>query len=78
MKSIKQIEHDPRVYEVERVAAYDPVEAANWPDCHTPKYFLHLADGYVFDDDYTSVNGADTVRELNDLLKIVIPDPGVR
>jgi hypothetical protein len=55
MKSIKQIEQDPRVYSVERVTDSDS------------KYFLWLVDGYVFCDG-TTMAPASTVKELNELL----------
>ena len=67
MKTIKQIEQDPRVYEVQRNPYYDPEDAISWPDNHDPKYFLWLNDGYVFNDD-SHVSGADTVKRLNELL----------
>jgi hypothetical protein len=67
MKTIKQIKADPRVYLLELNPNYDPEEAKYWPDSHEPKYFLHLNDGWVFNDD-THYNGADTVKELNELL----------
>jgi hypothetical protein len=55
MKSIKQIEQDPRVYSVERVTDSDS------------KYFLWLEDGYMFCDG-TAMAPASTVKELNELL----------
>ena len=58
MKTLKQIEQDPRVSEVERVTDSDS------------KYFLWLVDGYVFGDG-SHVSGADTVKELNELLNEV-------
>lgn len=61
MKSIKQIEQDKRVYEVERVTDSDS------------KYFLWLEDGYVFCDG-TTMSPASTVKELNELLNEVEED----
>ena len=62
MKSIKQIEQDPRVYMVERNDDWDrdnPEDAA--------KYFLWLEDGYTFDG-YSGMEAASSVKDLNDLL----------
>lgn len=73
MKSIKQIEQDPRVSEVERNPCYDPEDVISYPDYHDPKYFLWLKDGYVFVDG-SHVSGADTVKELNELLNEVEED----
>lgn len=63
MKSIKQIRQDVRVYEVEINSSYDP----DYPDTNS-KYLVNLKDGYIFDDG-THVAGANTVKELNELLK---------
>lgn len=68
MLSIKQIEKDPRVYDVERNPDWDPEAAKSWPDWHPSKYILHLNDGWVFSD-LSHVNGADSVKELNELLE---------
>lgn len=62
MKSIKQIEQDERVSCVERNTDYDP----DYPDTNS-KYLLWLNDGWVFIDG-THIAGANSVRELNDLL----------
>ena len=56
MKTLKQIENDPRVYKVETV--HDDGERF---------YLLWLRDGYVYADG-SHVNRANTVKELNDLL----------
>lgn len=73
MKSIKQIENDPRVFAVAKNPDWDPEAAANWPESHPSKYLLILKDGYVFDDPVPSgINGADAVKELNDLLKDIV------
>ena len=56
MKTLKQIENDKRVLQVERV--YDDGERF---------YLLWLNDGYIYNDG-SGVNRADTVKELNELL----------
>lgn len=61
MKTLKQIENDPRVYEVER--EYDDYEEKYF-------YLLWLKYGYVYDDG-SHVNRADSVKELNELLKCI-------
>lgn len=73
MKTLKQIENDPRVYEVVRNPDYDPEEAKDYPDWHTPKYTMVLNDGYMFDDE-SHLNGADTVKELNELLECIMEE----
>lgn len=60
MKTLKQIENDPRVSEVETV--YDDGDRF---------YLLWLRDGYVYDDG-SHVNRANTVKELNELLNTVM------
>ena len=57
MKALKQIENDKRVSQVERV--YDDGERF---------YLLWLNDGYQYGDG-SHVNRADTVKELNELLR---------
>ena len=73
MLSIKQIKNDPRVYSVERNPDWNPEDAKSWPDWHTPKYSLFLNDGWVFSDE-SHYNGADSVRELNELLKDIMEE----
>lgn len=70
MLSLKQIENDPRVYEVIRNPDWSPEEAKDYPDWHPSKYILNLNDGWCIDDD-AHVAGADTVAELNEILKEV-------
>lgn len=70
MKSLKQIENDPRVYEVIRNPDWSLEEAKDHPDWHPSKYILILNDGWCIDDD-AHVVGADTVAELNEILKEV-------
>ena len=67
MKTLKQIREDPRVYEVENNPDWSPELAEDYPDWHPSKYILVLKDGYIFSD-ASSLNGADTVKELNELL----------
>ena len=62
MKTLKQIENDKRVSQVERV--YDDGERF---------YLLWLANGYIFNDG-SGVNRADTVKELNELLRDIETD----
>ena len=73
MKSLKQIENDPRVYEVIRNPEWSPESAEDYPDDHPPKYILNLNDGWCFYDD-THIAGADTVAELNELLKEIVEE----
>lgn len=70
MKTLKQIENDPRVYQVEKNPDWSPEIAKDYPDWHPSKYILHLNDGWRFNDN-SHVNGADTVTELSKLLKEV-------
>ena len=64
MKSLKQIENDPRVYEVVKNPEWSPELAEDYPDYHPPKCILNLNDD-------SHITGADTVAELNELLKEV-------
>ena len=73
MKSLKQIENDPRVYEVQRNPDWSPELAEDYPDWHPSKYILHINDGWCIDDD-AHVAGADTVAELNELLKEIVEE----
>lgn len=63
MKTLKQIENDPRVSQVEKNSDYDP----DYEDSNS-KYFLWIKDGYIFEDG-THMACANTVAELNELLK---------
>ena len=73
MKTLKQIKNDPRVYEVQNNPDWSPELAEDYPDWHPSKYIMNLEDGFMFDDG-SHVNGADTVKELNELLNTVIEE----
>ena len=75
MKTLKQIQQDPRVWNVEMNPDWDPEAAKAWPDMHPSKYFMYPADGYMFDDG-THFATADTVKELNALLAEIVEDDG--
>lgn len=59
MKTLKQIRADHRVAEVRDVSGEDFSEGI--------KYEMNLADGFRFDD-YSHLNYARSVKELNELL----------
>lgn len=71
MKSLKQLREDPRIYEIAQNPDWSAEEATDYPDWHTPKYSMVLNDGFMFDDG-SHYNGADTVKELNELLDTVM------
>jgi hypothetical protein len=62
MKTLKQIQSDPRVYEVRNVSGQDFNEGI--------KYEISLEDGFTFDG-YSSLEYAGSVAELNELLKSI-------
>ena len=64
MKTLKLIENDKRVAEIEKC---DPNKML-----HGDRYGLWLNDGYVFADDNSHIMYAKTVKELNELLDMVV------
>ena len=63
MKSLRQIEADKRVSEIERLS----------PDESELKYFVWLNDGYVFEDG-SHMFGAESVAEINELMSYIKPE----
>lgn len=62
MKSLTQLKKDKRIYDIEVLA---PGEAMG-----DIKYFVWLADGWYYEDD-SGMFSADTVKEINEELKLV-------